>query len=224
LRQKPFGGLALALRRDIAGDGEDFFRLAIGTANRGDLHVPPFARAAHRIRPALETAGLPRLRGCDRREGFLVPVALPETDPGAAADDCKIIDLHDPPATCVHQDQIAIKVEQLDAVRRTLHHAVVEFGRLMKLALDRLFLRRQRGGFEGQCCKLAGRNHRGLAGKGRKRRFQCVEGIVSRQEKSPGNGERPGLGEFQSASCQVVNGTCGMSLSPARDRHPFAIR
>jgi hypothetical protein len=63
-------------------------------------------------------SGTPKLSGSNSRLGVDIALILPEVRPWAALDRAEVRDLHDALAAVGHEDEVAVEIENLDAVAR----------------------------------------------------------------------------------------------------------
>ena len=116
----------------VARDSEQALGLAVRVENRRNPHVPPFGFTAQRAVKADEVSCPARRPRRDRRARRLTVAALPKLDPRFVQVRPDVFDAEQRPPIH-HGEQIAIEIEDLDAVRAAFHNAAVElFARLQR--------------------------------------------------------------------------------------------
>ena len=110
------GQVGVAGFRDVARDRKQPVRLAVGITDQRDGNVPPSRCARYCCREALEVSRV-AVAGCSHcRLGIDIALVLPEVRPGAAFDGAEIRDFHDPLTAFGHVDEVAVEIENLDAI------------------------------------------------------------------------------------------------------------
>src|SRR6478736_3454643 len=97
--------------------------LPVRAEDRRYLNIPVSRVTYCRVRGPPEPSGATRLRGFDRRPSVCISGASPEVRPKAAFERPEVFNFHYPLATLAHELQLAVEVQNLDAVAASVEDA-----------------------------------------------------------------------------------------------------
>ncbi|WP_244491337.1 hypothetical protein [Bosea sp. Root381] len=126
--KQPLALLGFLEDGDIPGYRQDRLRLAVRAYDGRDLDIPEAGGARCRLGGTLETKAAPGARFLECE--FRVDVALigPEIRPGAPLDRIEVADLHDSLSTFAHEGELAVQINDLDAIVGRRQQATHEAG------------------------------------------------------------------------------------------------